>query len=90
MATGKAGEAEQPVEKGTVLDFPKAETVPGFLVGKCRVVGADDGGRTLVAGSTAELEALREEYKELTGKPAHMDMKADNLRAKINEAKAKK
>lgn len=90
MATGKPGSPEQHVEKGAVLDFPGAKTIPGFLVGKCKVVDAEDDGKTLIAGSAAELEALRAEYEKVLGKKAHPDMKPENIQAAIEKAKGQK
>ena len=87
MATGKKGQSEQLVEVGTVIDT-KTDEVPGYLIGKCRVVG-DAGGKSLQANEP-DVEALYAEYEKLTGEKLPADLKVEDVAKKLEEAKSKK
>lgn len=82
-STGKEGESPKLIPIGEVLEFKDRDEVPGWLVGKCKVVG-NTKDKSMQTGEPV-IETLRAKFEELAEKKAPKTWGEDKLKAAIAE-----
>ncbi len=80
---GVIGKDNKDIEVGKIIDVP-GDKMPGYLVNKAEIVKS--GKQAITNDDDGEIETLRADYKELTGKKADGRWSVEKIKEELEKA----